>query len=208
MTEPELNSLYNHPKVKVPISFTKGEGFGRPLLEACVASGKPIMASGWSGHLDFLNKDESILLNGTLEEIHQSAVWEGVINKGTKWFQVDYNNAANIMHHVWKQYNIFRRRGVKLAKTNEELFSFNTIQERTAYLMDKYLPEFTVPEEVTMSLPNLPKLKKITKKSNKKEVPIEKKGLKMLTGVGGEVNPGAKASRGAEQAPDGEIINA
>ena len=36
------------------VSFTKGEGFGRPLLEFS-AIGKPIIASGWSGHTDFLN---------------------------------------------------------------------------------------------------------------------------------------------------------
>ena len=51
----ELNELYNHPKVKAMVSTTKGEGFGRPLLEFSL-TGKPIMASGWSGHLDFLHK--------------------------------------------------------------------------------------------------------------------------------------------------------
>ena len=29
----EINELYNHPKVKAMVSFTKGEGYGRPLLE-------------------------------------------------------------------------------------------------------------------------------------------------------------------------------
>ena len=37
----EMNSLYNHPKIKAHVSFTKGEGFGRPLLEASL-SGKPV----------------------------------------------------------------------------------------------------------------------------------------------------------------------
>ena len=32
-TDDEMNQLYNHPKVKVHVSFTHGEGFGRPLLE-------------------------------------------------------------------------------------------------------------------------------------------------------------------------------
>ena len=48
----EMNELYNHPKVKSMISFTKGEGFGRPLLEFSLVD-KPIIASGWSGHVDF-----------------------------------------------------------------------------------------------------------------------------------------------------------
>ncbi len=50
-----MNELYNHPKVKAHINLTHGEGFGRPLLEAS-QSGKPIIASNWSGHLDFYLK--------------------------------------------------------------------------------------------------------------------------------------------------------
>ena len=51
-----MNEIYNHPKIKAMVSFTKGEGFGRPLLEFSLLN-KPIIASGWSGHLDFLEKD-------------------------------------------------------------------------------------------------------------------------------------------------------
>jgi hypothetical protein len=50
----DVNNLYNHPKVKAMINLTKGEGFGRPLLEF-TQSKKPVIASNWSGHLDFLN---------------------------------------------------------------------------------------------------------------------------------------------------------
>ena len=52
----EMNELYNHPKVKAMLSFTKGEGYGRPLLEFSL-TGKPIIASGWSGHTDFLKQN-------------------------------------------------------------------------------------------------------------------------------------------------------
>jgi hypothetical protein len=33
LTPAEMNGLYEHPKVKAMLNFTKGEGFGRPLLE-------------------------------------------------------------------------------------------------------------------------------------------------------------------------------
>ena len=48
----EMNELYNHPKVKCMVSLTKGEGFGRPLLEFTQTK-KPILATGWSGHIRF-----------------------------------------------------------------------------------------------------------------------------------------------------------
>ena len=51
----EINELMNHPKVKAHINITHGEGFGRPLLEASVTE-KPVIASNWSGHVDFLYK--------------------------------------------------------------------------------------------------------------------------------------------------------
>ena len=55
LTDEEMNQMYNHPKVKAHITFTHGEGFGRPLLEASLSE-KIVIAPNWSGHLDFLNK--------------------------------------------------------------------------------------------------------------------------------------------------------
>ena len=52
----EINELYNHPKVKSMVSLTKGEGFGRPLLEFSLTN-KPVIASNWSGQTDFLKSE-------------------------------------------------------------------------------------------------------------------------------------------------------
>ena len=71
-TNSEMNELYNHSKVKAMISLTKGEGFGRPLLEFTQTK-KPVITTGWSGHIDFLKPDMSILLPGTLNDVHKSA---------------------------------------------------------------------------------------------------------------------------------------
>ncbi|MEK6881525.1 MAG: hypothetical protein AABY22_18025, partial [Nanoarchaeota archaeon] len=53
-TNEEINELYNHSKVKAMVSLTKGEGFGKPLLEFSMVD-KPIICSNWSGPVDFLN---------------------------------------------------------------------------------------------------------------------------------------------------------
>ena len=50
VSDEEINNLYNHPKVKAMVCLTKGEGFGRPLLEFSLVK-KPIIASGWSFRL-------------------------------------------------------------------------------------------------------------------------------------------------------------
>lgn len=75
LTDTEMNSLYNHPKIKAFVSFTKGEGYGRPIAEF-MASGKPILVSGWSGHTDFITDKFHTLLKGELKEVHHSAIWE------------------------------------------------------------------------------------------------------------------------------------
>lgn len=41
---------------------TRGEGVGLPFLEA-MASGIPVIATGWGGHMDFLNSGNSFLVN-------------------------------------------------------------------------------------------------------------------------------------------------
>lgn len=155
LTDAEMNSLYNHPKVKAHVSMTKGEGFGRPLLEASI-SGKPIIASGWSGHMDFLNADEAVLIGGELRQIHPSSVWDGVLIKESSWFSPDVQQCANAMAAVFMDYETFRKKAHKLSKENFKKFSYQTIQKRTWELLDKYVPEF--PKQVPLVLPKLKKI--------------------------------------------------
>lgn len=156
LTETQMNELYNHPKIKAHVSFTKGEGFGRPLLEA-TQSNKPVIASGWSGHLDFLTPDEAVLIGGELKNVEQSAVWPGVILAESQWFNIDVQIAGRALHHVWKNYGRYLDGALKLARTNREKFSYDVIRQKTEELFDKYVPKYAVPVPI-----QLPKLKKIT----------------------------------------------
>lgn len=163
LSDTEMNSLYNHPKIKAHVSLTKGEGFGRPLLEASI-SGKPVIASGWSGHIDFLNSEDAVLVGGELKQIHPSSVWDGVLIKESSWFSPDPQQCANAMAAVFMEYETFRKKAHKLGKENFRRFSYQTIQKRTWELLDKYVPEF--PKRVPLVLPKLkkvelPKLKKV-----------------------------------------------
>lgn len=155
LTDEEMNSLYNHPKVKAHVSLTKGEGFGRPLLEASI-SGKPVIASGWSGHMDFLNSSDAILVGGELKQIHPSAVWDGVLIAESAWFSPDLQQCANAMASVFMDYETFRKKAYKLGKENFKKFSYRNIQKKTWELLDKYVPEF--PKQIPLVLPKLKKI--------------------------------------------------
>lgn len=163
LTEKQMNTLYNHPKVKVHVSFTKGEGFGRPLLEASV-SGKPVIASGWSGHIDFLNKDQALLVGGELKNVHESAAWENVIMKESQWFAPNPQNCVDAFGASFMNYSKFKTLAYDLALKNRKEFAYEAISKKTAELLDKYVPEF--PKQVAIQLPKLkkvelPKLKKV-----------------------------------------------
>ena len=63
-----MNQLNNDNKVKAFVSFTKGEGYGRPLVEAAI-TGKPTIVSNWSGHTDFIHPDYNVLGGGELKNV-------------------------------------------------------------------------------------------------------------------------------------------
>ena len=93
MTNQEIASLYTHPQIKCLVSATRGEGFGLPLIKAA-ASGLPIIATNWSGHLDFLG-EKFLKINYELKEISQSRVDNRIFFKGFKWANPDPHDIKN-----------------------------------------------------------------------------------------------------------------
>ena len=155
LSDAEMNGLYNHPKVKAHVSFTHGEGFGRPLLEASL-SGKPVIASNWSGHVDFLPKNLSILLDGSLSEVKKGAIADDFKVDGQKWFVVNYTQAVAVLKDVYKSYKKYTFNAKKLATINKSKFSLDAMTRQLGKILDKYVPEF--PEEVKLELPKLKKV--------------------------------------------------
>lgn len=84
MDDETVASLYRHKQIKALVALTRGEGFGLPILEA-VASGLPIIATGWSGHLDYLKLGKYINIYYQLEEVHKSRVDGNIFMKGARW---------------------------------------------------------------------------------------------------------------------------
>lgn len=161
LTDDDMNRLYNNPKVKAMVSLTKGEGFGRPLLEFCIATGKPIIASGWSGHLDFLDNDFVTLLNGSLNNVHPSAVQQNVIIKEGQWFQPDAASVGTAYRQVVKKYKEHLKNSNILARRNRKKFSFQAMKEELSILLDERLSDLPTQVELKMPKLQLPKLKKI-----------------------------------------------
>ena len=158
LTRTDMNSLYNHPKIKAMVSFTKGEGFGRPLLEF-TASKKPVLVSGWSGQLDFLDNQTSVLLPGELKQVHQSAVWEHIIIPESSWFYVDYEFAKSKIRDVFAKYNSYQTKANKQYLTTMNNFTLDKMADKMEEIFNKYLQ--SIPDTLPLNMPQLPKLKKV-----------------------------------------------
>ena len=165
LTDEEMNALYNHPKVKAMVSFTKAEGFGRPLLEFSTTS-KPIIAPHYSGQADFLKKDFICALPGQLTPIHPSAANEFLIAEA-KWFTPDYGQAMAMMQDVQKNY----KKWCELAKRQRYFVNTTFTKTSIAKTYETVLAKVNnvidlLPKSVQLKLPTLkklelPKLKKV-----------------------------------------------
>jgi hypothetical protein len=165
----EMNALYNHAKVKVHVSFTHGEGFGHPLLLSTM-SGKPLLASKWSGHLDFLNPKFTKYFEGTLAPIPDEAVNDWFV-KDARWFDVDQNAAGQKMKYYFTNYEgKIKEDAEELRKENAEKFSLPSMDKVFHAMLDKYVPQF--PSEETIKLPTLKKLNLPVAHDGIKDVPI------------------------------------
>ena len=162
----EMNSLYNHPKVKAMVSFTKGEGYGRPLQEFGL-TGKPIIASNWSGQLDFLHKEYVTLLPGQLTQVDKSAADRFILHE-SKWFTVNYQFASKLLKDVFKHYKKYLAKSRKQAHHVRTNFSLEKMTEQ----FEKILSKAVVPEKVDIKLP---KLKKTSNTPPKLKLPKLKK---------------------------------
>ena len=160
LSDEQINQLYNHPKVKCMLSLTKGEGYGRPLAEFSV-TGKPIIASNWSGHLDFLPKEYNTLINGKLENVHESAATDKILLKEAQWFKPDDEHVGTSLRSMFKEYRNYLGRSSKQAEHVVENFTFSKMVETLNNILEKRTPN--IPQQVELKLPqlSLPKLKKV-----------------------------------------------
>lgn len=154
LSDSQMNELYNHGKVKTLVSFTKGEGFGRPLLEFSV-TGKPIIASGWSGHVDFLNKDFIIFVSGTLTPLHPSSIVDKVLIKESKWFTPDDGQVQTAFLHTLRRYEECLRESKKQGQVSRRNWNMRCMELQMQDILDTKIP--ILPRQMKIKLPPISK---------------------------------------------------
>jgi glycosyltransferase involved in cell wall biosynthesis len=155
LEDEDMNDLYNHPKVKAMVSFTKGEGFGRPLLEFSVVE-KPVIASGWSGHIDFLDKEAAIIVGGELKPIHASAVVPNMLIADSQWFAPNDSQVGFALKEVYENYKKYVPLAKKQANISKTKFSLDKMTESLNNILNEKTQP--VPKFIPLELPKLNKL--------------------------------------------------
>jgi len=160
-TDEEINEIYNHSKVKAMVNLTKGEGFGRPLLEFSLVK-KPIITTGWSGQLDYLNPDFTTLIPGELTPVHPSAANQFLLPEA-KWFTPDNGQVGFYLKDVFENYKKYQEKAVRQAYKSKTEFSYEKMKELIDERLTALIPEF--PKQIQIKLPQLKKLElpKLTK---------------------------------------------
>ena len=171
-TDEEMNELYNHPKVKAHVTFTHGEGFGRPLLEASI-SGKPVIAPRWSGHVDFLDSKYTIPLDGLLTKVQKGSFPDNFFVEGSEWFTVNYQKASTTLRNVYRSHKKYTANAKRLSTQNSKNFSLDAMTVKFGEILDKYVPQF--PEQVSLQLPKLKKINGTDSKPARIKLPKLKK---------------------------------
>lgn len=155
LTDAEMNEVYNDSRIKAMALLTKGEGFGRPFLEFA-ATGKPIITTAWSGHLDFLKPEYTALVGGKLEKVHRSAVQPGMILPEASWFTPDDRDSVEAFKIVFQDYPVWKAKAEKQAEIINTNWTIASMGEKLKSILDEHVPDF--PERVGLQLPGLQNL--------------------------------------------------
>ncbi len=78
---------------------SRGEGWGRPYMEA-MAAGLPTIGSRWSGNLDFMDDENSFLIDCATEPVPPEAVMEVPQYRGHRWGAPSVDHLRELMRTV------------------------------------------------------------------------------------------------------------
>ena len=166
LSDNELSSLYQHPKIKCFINLAHGEGFGLPVFEAAYY-GLPVIAPDWGGGVDFLyapKKDKKgkvkkrahfTRVDYDLMPIQKEAIWDPILIKDSMWSFPKQGSYKMGLRKVFKSYDQMKRAAKDLQKYLKKEFSS---EKKLNFFLDQIYKD----EVAHVSLEDVPKISLIT----------------------------------------------
>ncbi len=151
-TEQEMLSLYNPKHIDCYITATHGEGFGIPLFNAA-CKGIPVVATNWSGHLDFLRapsksrtgktkyKSHFLKVSYDLKPVHTSHLMPGLISEGCIWAYPQEESFRKNIRFIRKNSYSFSEDSNNLRQHLENNYSINEVKNKYQLFMGKIVED-------------------------------------------------------------------
>ena len=137
MQAEDLSSFYISPDIHALVSFTKGEGYGLPLLEAA-SSALPVLVTKWSGHMDFMRNIKFSGFEYELEKIHPSRVDNEIFVEESRWAQPKESDVKSRLLKIKKSYKVPK----KWATDGQKYINSNYSQEEIFKKYEEVLSEY------------------------------------------------------------------
>ncbi len=111
------------------VMTSHGEGWGRPYFEA-MAMGLPTIGTRWSGQLDYMNDNNSYLIDCDIVDVPPSAWREVPLWRGHKWAQPSVAHTRKLMREVYENRQEAREKGERARKEIIENFNYPTVAKK------------------------------------------------------------------------------
>jgi glycosyltransferase involved in cell wall biosynthesis len=139
-TEQQMMSLYNPKYIDCYISATHGEGFGIPIFNAA-CNNIPIIATNWSGHLDFLRapvqvrKRKKIIshflkVDFDIDKVRQHHLMPGLITENCLWAYPKEESFRKNLRLVRKDKSSYLEDSDRLSSYLREKYSLENITKQ------------------------------------------------------------------------------
>ncbi len=143
LTPKETIGLYKNPSIKAIVSLSKGEGWGLTTLEAA-ACDVPVIATNWSGHLDYLNLGKFIKCDYDLLEIPKSRVDDKIFMEKSKWAIVRELSTKKAIKKFREESELPKQWAEDLGKKIRKVFSQEQINKKYDIIFNEYINKWYI----------------------------------------------------------------
>lgn len=128
MSKKQVAGFYKHDKIKALASATRGEGYGLPLVDAA-AAGLPVVATNWSGHLDFL-KNSFVKIDYDIKEIRKEKSDNRIFFEGFRWAEPKESDFKKKVLDVYENYELYKKQADELKINVNQNFGKKSIIQK------------------------------------------------------------------------------